>query len=131
MEPIINPIWIYITNIVEELKYAIGIAAGLVITIAVICTVMLIAGLLCVDDTESNNCILFYKKWSKKLFIIGSILCIVCGSIPSRNTVYKMIVVSQITPDNIEMVGNDVIDVIDYITDKIEEITGEDDDFKE
>lgn len=128
MEPIINPIWIYSADIVDELRIIIGIAAGLVITIAVICIVMLIVELPGVDDVEPNNYILFYKKWSKKLFIIGFILCIICGSLPSRDTVYKMIVVSQITPNNIEMIGNGVTDVIDYVTDKIEEITGEDND---
>ena len=38
-----------------------------------------------------------------------------------------MVTVSQITPNNIEIAGNTIEDTVDYIFEKIDEITDEDD----
>lgn len=65
-------------------------------------------------------------KFLKKITIAGMVVALVGGFIPSKETCYKMIVVSYITPSNIEAVKGEATDLIDYIVDKVDELTDKD-----
>lgn len=57
-------------------------------------------------------------KKLKKFFII---FIIIASTVPSKDTLYKMLIASQITPNNINAAGETITEGIDYIFDKINE----------
>lgn len=65
-------------------------------------------------------------KYIKKIVIAGVIVLTIGGLIPSKETCYKMVVVSYVTPANIESAKGEVTDIIDYIIDKVDELTDKD-----
>ena len=44
---------------------------------------------------------------------------------PSEKTLYSMVVLDNVTPNNIETIGNTGKDVVDYIFDKIDQMNEE------
>ena len=48
--------------------------------------------------------------------IIGS------TTIPSKETMYTMVTLEQVTPDNISVIGKTGENIIDYITEKIDQV---------
>lgn len=65
-------------------------------------------------------------KCIKKIIIAGAIVLTIGGLIPSKETCYKMVVASYVTPVNIELAKGEVTDLIDYIVDKVNELTDKD-----
>lgn len=112
MNPIISPWWIYLS----EKSGALGF---MLIILGIFGVIMFIVGnLIFYVETER---LLF-----KKRFCVASIVFIVIGSLfPSQKTVLTMMTVQQLTPTNIEIVGNTIEDTVDYIVEKIEDIIEE------
>lgn len=72
---------------------------------------------------------MFNKKNGFKLFIsIGIISAILTILTPSTETVYTMVVANEITSDNIQTIGKNGKDVVDYITNQIDKVVNEDED---
>ena len=72
---------------------------------------------------------MFNKKNGFKLFIsIGIISAILKILTPSTETVYTMVVANEITSDNIQTIGKNGKDVVDYITNQIDKVVNEDED---
>lgn len=69
-------------------------------------------------------CIKFYKK-CVIAFIISIVVLVIT---PSTETIYTMMTVNEITPDNIQTIGKTGKNVIDYIIDQIDKIVNEDKD---
>lgn len=121
MEPIINPLWFYLIDIVDNIN--------------LICMIMLVIAFIAlglisicvfgdmVDDTLGENEKQNYFKYIKiSLKVI--IPCIIITSFtPSSDTIYKMIIADNITPHNIEVVGDTIEGGIDYIFEKINALT--------
>ena len=115
MEPIINPLWIYLIGISDDIK----IALELIFFISFSISALWIACFMI--RYTSNRC-------PKFLYVITIISGILVLFTPSRETILSMLVVNQLTPNNIEIAGNTIEDTVDYIFDKIDEITDEDKD---
>lgn len=115
MEPIINPWWIYLA----EKSQTLG-------------EVFLIIGILiCIAYALINlfNFMDCGEKAIPKYILVISIIMIFIGSLfPNQKTVLTMLTVSQLTPNNIKLVGDTVEGTIDYIIENIEELTDEKDD---
>ena len=62
-------------------------------------------------------------KWLRNILIACGIVICIGGLILSKETCYKMIITSYITPSNIEAVKGEATDLIDYIVDKVDELT--------
>ena len=121
MEPIINPLWFYLIDVVDNIN--------------LICMIMLVIALIalsaisvCVvsdmisDIIEENEKQAYFKYLKITLKVI--IPCIIITSFtPSSDTIYKMIIADNITPHNIEVVGDAVEGGIDYIFEKINSLT--------
>lgn len=118
MNPIINPLFFYFISVTGVLR-GLFMIGGFVIA-GCIC----FAGfIMCVDyDIED-----IFKVF-KKPVIIALIIGTIGVFIPSENTCYKMLAASLITPDNIEIVKDGTQDLVDYIIDVADQITGDDDD---
>lgn len=67
------------------------------------------------------------KKYLKKSVIWLCVSNLLFTVIPSKNTMYTMIVLDNVTTDNIQAIGKTGKDVVDYITDQIDKIVNKDD----
>ena len=117
MEPIINPWWIYLA----EKSETVGI--GFLIVGIFAATVFCFWYFICLMGEYETKEI----KISKFISVIAIVGILIGILLPSKKTILAMMTVSQLTPSNIELVGDTVESTIDYIVDKIEDITDEDD----
>lgn len=68
-----------------------------------------------------------FRKTISKLIIGCVVMTIITIMTPNTETIYTMVVVNEITPDNIQAVGKTGKDVVDYITDQIDKVINDKD----
>ena len=111
MKPIINPLWFYLANIVENF-------GGLLLAIAgfsgALFIVLLICGMIECFEIEKN------AKFLKRLLITCIIASILTSLCPTKDTCYQMMTATMITPNNITAVGDAATDVVDYIIESVD-----------
>lgn len=104
--PIVNPIWFYLADIIPNIRY-VFIAAGFCLFI------------LSIGQIDNN-------KVFRKIVVSGFLALVVGAIIPSQETLYKMVAAKMITPNNIKTVSgyvNDTAtDISDNLTDTIKDI---------
>lgn len=121
MKPIINPLWFYLIDVVSE----IDLICMIILIIACI-ALAIISLLMFFESAESylvepeKQAYFKYLKTTLKVIIPCIILTILT---PSSDTIYKMIIADNITPHNIEVVGDTIEGGIDYIFEKINSLT--------
>lgn len=111
--PIINPIWFYLADIIPTLGVALRILG--VLAIAFGFTAFAI-------EDFAKECVSRFKKF----VIFGVIIALVGLLFPSKDAIYQMIAARAITPNNIKTVSNYVndtaTDISDNLTDAIKDI---------
>lgn len=113
MKPIINPWIVYLAEKCEVIQTLFLIIGVLSVVALAVWTMGYLGG-----DTEIKP-----FRW----FIVLTIFCIVAGVLtPKKDTVLTMATLNYVTEDNVKALGNTAGDVIDYVIDKIEEITDKD-----
>ena len=123
MEPIINPKLFYLCDVCETLDavMVVLLIAGVVSFIAHV--------VIYVDNSDDGNFDGDIKKFMRGIYITVIVMVIsLLGVIfiPSRKTIYQMIVFDNITENNIQAGKEDIKELIDYTIDKIEEVNKED-----
>lgn len=120
MEPIINPWMFYLIDQVgcwSIFLFLILLLVGVGLLITVIVEVF------SMSDYEPEDVFMIRLKSIEKVLIKLIIpLTIVSLLIPSSSTIYKMVIADNVTPNNIQIVGDTVEDGIDYIFDKINDV---------
>jgi hypothetical protein len=118
MNPIINPIWFYIISLIKNISFM----AGLIFVITLIITiigVLLLYGEFYMEDEPLEEA----SKKIKFMFRIPLIILIISGSVgtilPTEETMYKIMIASYITENNIEIAKDEVKELIDYISEKL------------
>ena len=109
MTPIISPWIFYLISLFNN----IGVVCS-VITIIAIMTLIVAAILVFCADEWGN-----YGKSIRKGFIACIAVVVLSCAIPSKETMYTMLVSSLVTYENVETVGNTIKDSVDYIIDKV------------
>ena len=117
MKPIISPWLIYFA----ELADSINMAFLFVTFIAFI--IMAFAFIPYMDNKKDET----LKQCLKKSFIWFCISVAIVVITPSKDTVYTMVVLDNVTTDNIQAIGKTGKDVVDYITEQIDKVVNEDD----
>lgn len=117
MKPIISPWLIYFA----ELADSINMAFLFVTFIAFI--IMAFAFIPYMDNKKDES----LKQCLKKSFIWFCISVAIVVMTPSKDTVYTMVVLDNVTTDNIQAIGKTGKDVVDYITEQIDKVVNEDD----
>ena len=74
---------------------------------------------------KDNNVIIACKKHLKKLVILICVISLLCTAFPSKDTMYTMIVLENVTTDSIQAVGKISKDVVNYITDQIDNVVND------
>lgn len=75
------------------------------------------------DDSIIVTC----KKYLKKSIIWVVVSGLLFAVVPSKDTMYVMLTLDNVTTDNIQAIGKTGKDVVDYITDQIDKIVNKDD----
>lgn len=126
MNPIINPWSIYLINVLSGIKniFITAVVAAIFVGIgSAICFFIVIGGpYYDKDDEKDQNKILNIKKCFKKSIvglIISALLVVIT---PSKDTMYTMLALDNLTTDNIQAIGKTGKDVIDYVSDQIDKI---------
>ena len=122
MEPIISPWVLYWVSVLSNVNYVLSVVNGLSITIIVI-----IGGIRLVDyiNHENGDEIVIMPNWLKYLKICLIIICIsslLCIFIPDKQTMISMIAVSYITPDNINVSTDYVVELVQRIAEAVKEV---------
>lgn len=117
MNPIISPWLIYFA----ELADSINTTFLFVVWIAFI--IMAFAFIPYMDNKKYET----LKQCFKKSFIWFCISIAIVVITPSKDTVYTMVVLDNVTTDSIQAIGKTGKDVVDYITDQIDKIVNDDD----
>lgn len=116
MKPIINPWVVYFAHLFSNIQIL------FIILLSVSVSVLAIGFIFEFNFINSDK----IGKFIKILVIIISVSGLVLTFIPDKETVYTMIVLDQLTEDNINSIGKTGKDVIDYVTDKIEALEEKD-----
>ncbi|RGH54906.1 hypothetical protein DW846_01540 [Ruminococcus sp. AM36-2AA] len=126
MNPIISPWSIYLINVLSGLKniFIVAAAAAILVGIgnAIYFLIVIDSPYYNEDDEKDQNKILNIKKCFKKSvvgLIISALLVVIA---PSKDTMYTMLALDNLTTDNIQAIGKTGKDVIDYVSDQIDKI---------
>lgn len=111
MKPIINPWLFYLTDVLSGIKWL------LVVFFALALFLYLLA--FCFYFLDMNELPDWFKLKITMFFVIPIIIGLL---IPEENTVYKMLIASYATPNNIEYVKETGKDLVDYIIEKANEL---------
>lgn len=120
MKPIISPWLIYLIDLFDNLKGLLnivlilsGCAVGVILFIWFICLIDYY-----VNDDFTIKCKKYLRKSIIWLFISGLLFV----AIPSKDTMYTMLVLDNVTSDNIQSIGKTGKDVVDYIVNQIDKV---------
>ncbi len=111
MERIINPWIFYLIDISENITIC------LFLVLIVLFFITLIRWIMSSDFEDDPN----YKKKNKRYVIAMCIILATTAIIPSKETMYTMLVSNYVTYNNIEKASNVIKDSVDYIFDKLED----------
>ena len=145
-EPIIIPWLIYLANVPQTLTFALVVT---VFTCVVIAVAAVFFRYMAKDEAktlkdrayryayqgaekemmaEANKREADAKKL-ERIAIAASIVAVVslaiCAFMPSKETCYQMIAAHYLTYENVDAVGGQAKEVVDYIFDKVDEVTND------
>ena len=128
MKPIISPWLIYLIDLFDNLKGLLTIA--LILLGCEIVAILIIWFVCFIDyhDERDDNVIIVCKKRLKKLIIWLGISGLLFTAIPSKDTMYTMLVLENVTTENIQDIGKTGKDMVDYIVNQIDKVVNEDED---
>lgn len=123
MKPIINPWLIYLIDLFDNFN---GLLTGALILLGgAVVGLLLIWFFSSMDYEQDDNPIVACKKYLKKSVIWLCVSGLLFTVIPSKDTMYTMIVLDNVTTDNIQAIGKTGKDVVDYITDQIDKVVND------
>ncbi len=122
MKPIINPWLVYLIDLFDNLK---GILVFALILLGIAIIVLAVGWALFMEYDQDDDFIVVCKKYLKKSVIWLCISGLLITVIPSKDTMYTMIVLDNVTTDNIQAIGKTGKDVVDYITDQIDKVVND------
>lgn len=122
-EPIISPWIFYAADVIGRVNLFIVLMTFATVALFVYCHLERVDSIkehsLYKEDDED------VKRWNRACSILGKVLIILIALnifIPDKDTFYKMIATSYVTPANIEIVGDSVDKIADKIVDKINKV---------
>jgi heme/copper-type cytochrome/quinol oxidase subunit 2 len=131
MQPIINPWLFYLVDFVGNLEvilWALFIVLVLVAVTALIIWTYIADGNTYNSEKEDEAAKKRFIKMFKTTLIPIALTAILIALTPSAKTIYTMIIVDNITPNNLATVGDSVQDTVDYIVDKVDQLLDKDKD---
>lgn len=130
MKPVINPWIMYVIGLVNNISFIFAVVIffllSAIIIVAATGFVKFVENYDNFDEflEDNHTAVKWFKKGCISLIIAGIVMIL----IPSEKTLYSMVVLENVTPNNIEIAGNTGKDVIDYLFDKIDQMNDEEED---
>jgi hypothetical protein len=118
----IFPVWLfYLAEMCGSIKEVLSVGGCMIggiggVILAIVFIILLLDG----DLNDSEGFWNTHLKKKCKIVIFAFALAFLSCFIPSKSTIYTMMVASQITPQNIELVNGEVKDTVDYIFEKVD-----------
>lgn len=123
MKPIINPWLIYLIDLFDNFN---GLLTGALILLGgAVVGLLLIWFFSSMDYEQDDNPIITCKKYLKQSIIWFCISALLCTVIPSKDTMYAMLVLDNVTTDNIQAIGKTGKDAVDYIVNQIDKVVND------
>ena len=116
MNPIISPWLIYFAELADSINMTF-------LFVALIAFIIMAFAFIPYMDNKKDETL---KRCLKKSFIWFCISIAIVVITPSKDTVYTMVVLDNVTTDSIQTIGKTGKDVVDYITDQIDKVVNED-----
>lgn len=110
MTPIINPWLFYLADIADKLFWILLLAVGASLMVSVIFLINFAE-----VKTDEN------RKMFKRAFMVFLIAVTAFTFIPREDTIYKMMISSQVTEENIQKAEDVIKNSVDYTFEKINE----------
>ena len=108
--PIINPVYLYLIEVLHNLDV---INNFIFITLAFI---MLVTGVMHITDNYARETLEPHKGKIIALFVAFVISSLVTVLVPTKDTMYKMLIASYVTTDNIQLVNDAIkVNLQDYL----------------
>lgn len=117
MNPIISPWLIYFAELADSINMTF-------LFVALIAFIIMAFAFIPYMDNKKDETL---KQCLKKSFIWFCISIAIVVITPSKDIVYTMVVLDNVTTDNIQAIGKTGKDVVDYITEQIDKVVNEDD----
>lgn len=117
MNPIISPWLIYFAELADSINMTF-------LFVALIAFIIMAFAFIPYMDNKKDETL---KQCLKKSFIWFCISIAIVVITPSKDTVYTMVVLDNVTTYNIQAIGKTGKDVVDYITEQIDKVVNEDD----
>lgn len=117
MNPIISPWLIYFAELADSINMTF-------LFVALIAFIIMAFAFIPYMDNKKDETL---KQCLKKSFIWFCISIVIVVITPSKDTVYTMVVLDNVTTDSIQAIGKTGKDVVDYITEQIDKVVNEDD----
>lgn len=118
MKPIISPWLIYFAELADSINMTF-------LFVALIAFIIMAFAFIPYMDNKKDETL---KQCLKKSFIWFCISIAIVVITPSKDTVYTMVVLDNVTTDNIQTIGKTGKDVVDYITEQIDKVVNENED---
>ena len=118
MKPIINPWLFYLIDKAEDITFPLTLI-GIMFWIATI--------IIYIPASEDEEWAVRFLKNTKLIRILLTIGLIIAMLLPSKETSYKMLAASMVTPNNIAAVGETAEDIIDYIVESVDTLLEKED----
>ena len=117
---IISPIWFYLIGLLENLGTILGVITLVLSGVSLLFFV--IGGIAYLDAYSENNKIMAkaISQKGKKPLILALISATLYCTIPSKETMYTMMVANVVTYENVEIATDAIKDSVDYIMDKLD-----------
>lgn len=114
----INPIWFYLTSVFNGIKVFLCVLGGISLVISVFALITWAidecTDITDLDEDEKKTFNLFKK------IIIASFISLFIGILtPSKETCIEMMIASQVTHENVAATKEEIYEIVDYITDKV------------
>lgn len=106
MEPVINPMLIYLVNFCDNIR---TVSVFLCISTIIAAIVIFFCGILDVETDEDKDRYISAIRYSIILFLISLVLVVV---MPSKETALTMLVAYYITPNNIQAVQGNIVEFV-------------------
>ena len=115
---IINPLVFYLIELLNDIDTILGIFIVIFISLLIILIIMYFS---CYDFYDKDDDIIkSTKSWIKRSIIGLIITGLFVTVIPTKETMYQMLVANYVTYENVENASDIIKDSVDYIFEKLD-----------
>lgn len=122
--PIISPWIFYLISVVEGVSCLFAVILAVTVIVVIINWISYLMFQVDYGDFDEEGCVKKRKNTmdiTKKCASIGLICLIVNVFVPSKETMYTMLVAQTVTYENVEVATDTIKESVDYIFDKFNE----------